>query len=62
MTSFKIIMYALLIIALVVLGPFCTIWALNTLFPVLAIPFTFDTWAAVIIIQAIFRSNISTSK
>ena len=35
-----------LIIAAVVLGPIIGIWSLNTLFPVLAIPYTWETWAA----------------
>lgn len=36
----------LLVIALVVLGPLLTLWGLNTLFPVLAIPYTIKTWLA----------------
>lgn len=62
MTSFKIIFLIALVVLAVLFGPLLTIWALNTLFPLLAIPYTFDTWAAVILLQAIFRSNISTSK
>jgi hypothetical protein len=62
MTSFKIIMWVVLITLLVLIGPLVTIWALNTLFPVLAIPYTFDTWASVVVIQAVLRSNLSTSK
>jgi hypothetical protein len=34
------------IVAVVVAGPLLSIWALNTLFPVLAIPYTFETWCA----------------
>jgi len=37
MDSIKILGLVLLIIAMVILGPFITIWALNTLFPILAI-------------------------
>lgn len=59
MTS-KLFLWALLIIALVIVGPFITIWGLNVLFPVLAIPYTFDTWAAMIIVQLAIRSNINT--
>ena len=33
-------------IALIVIGPLLGIWALNTLFPVLAIPYTWQTWLA----------------
>lgn len=38
------------IILIVLLAPFATIWSLNTLFPVLAIPYTFDTWLAVVLL------------
>lgn len=46
----KFILAALLILFLIVIGPLCTIWALNTLFPVLAIAYTFETWCAVVIL------------
>lgn len=58
----KATILALFIIAAVIFGPFCTIWGLNTLFPALVIPYTFDTWLAVILVQLAIRSNISTSK
>ena len=35
------------IVLLVLLAPFATIWSLNTLFPVLNIPYTLETWVAV---------------
>jgi len=42
----------------IVFGPVATIWALNTLFPVLAIPYTFWTWlGAAWINYSIFGSN-----
>ena len=44
---FLVVGFALLIVVLVVIGPLATIWALNTLFPILAIPYNFYTWAAV---------------
>lgn len=48
---------------LVVIGmPIATIWALNTLFPVLNIPLTIETWLAAFIIPAAFKTNISTTK
>ena len=46
------------IVLLVVLGPLCTIWSLNTLFPALAIPYDFDHWLAVVILGGVFKSNI----
>jgi hypothetical protein len=52
----------ILIIALIVVGPFITIWALNTLFPALAIPFTFNTWLAVVCLGGVFKSRVSVNK
>lgn len=46
------------ILLLVVLGPLATIWSLNTLFPVLHIPFTFDTWCAAVILGGLFSAKI----
>lgn len=42
--------------------PLATIWALNTLFPVLNIPFTIETWLAAFIIPAAFKTSITTNK
>ena len=53
----KTILIIALVIALVIFGPFLTIWAVNTLFPVLAIPYGIDTWAATILLGAFFGSN-----
>lgn len=44
-----------MIIGLVVFLPFLSIWALNTLFPVLAIPYTLETWAASILLGGVVR-------
>lgn len=49
-------------IVLILIGPLLTIWAFNTLFPALAIPYTFSNWAAVIILGAFFRANVSIKK
>jgi hypothetical protein len=40
----------LLILATIALGPVLVIWSLNTLFPVLAIPLTFSTWLATMVL------------
>lgn len=58
----KILFVIGLIIFLVVVGPLLTIWALNTLFPVLAIPYTLDTWAAVVLIGGFLRANVEYKK
>jgi hypothetical protein len=35
----------------IIFVPFATIWSLNTLFPILSIPYTFYSWLAVIIMN-----------
>jgi hypothetical protein len=50
------------IIALVIVGPLLTIWALNILFPVLAIPYTWQTWVSVVIIGGLFKTNLTYKK
>ena len=42
----KFIFGVLLIIIAIVGGPIVGIWSLNTLFPMLAIPYSWQTWAA----------------
>ena len=44
-----------IVVILVVIGPFLTIWALNTLFPVLAIPYTMETWASMTLLGGVFN-------
>ena len=51
----KAYFWLLLIVAIVVAGPLLSIWALNTLFPVLAIPYTLETWAAMGLIGGVFQ-------
>jgi hypothetical protein len=58
----KYFLIVLLVVALLILGPLLTIWSLNTLFPALAIPYSLETWAAVIILGGVFKSNVSTTK
>jgi hypothetical protein len=58
----KIVLLVAFIVALVVLGPLLTIWALNTLFPVLAISYSLETWAAIILLGGFLRANVSIKK
>lgn len=37
--------------AILIFGPLAILWSLNTLFPVLAIPYNFYTWGAVVIMN-----------
>lgn len=43
-------------IAMIILGPIAAIWSVNMLFS-LAIPTTFDTWVAALIIMSIIRGD-----
>ena len=58
----KVIFWTVVIIALVALGPLLTIWSMNVLFPALTIPYSLETWAAIIILGGVFKSNVSNSK
>jgi len=55
----KVILIFILIALLVVFGPLVSIWALNTLFPVLAIPYTFETWCAVVLIKGLLTVQVT---
>lgn len=55
----KIILWAVFIIALVILGPAAVIWSMNTLFPALSIPLTFETWCAVVVLSSVFKTTIT---
>lgn len=55
----KYILLLILVIALVIATPLALIWSLNTLFPILAIPYTLETWLAAIIIPAAFKANVT---
>jgi len=39
-------------LVIIIIGPFLSIWALDTLFPVLNIPYTLETWFAAAILSA----------
>jgi hypothetical protein len=43
---FKLIFGITIVVTVIVFGPILGIWSLNTLFPVLQIPLTLDTWCA----------------
>ena len=58
----KVLLIILLIVTLVVLMPLATIWSLNTLFPILAIPMTFDTWCASLILGGVVGGTTQLSR
>ena len=53
----KMNLLLILIIIVAVFSPLLTIWSLNTLFPVLAIPYSIETWLATVVIAGIFRGD-----
>lgn len=60
-----ITIFAVLTIAVlaIIFLPLATIWSLNTLFPILAIPYGFYQWAAVVVLNlTIFSKAIFTRK
>jgi hypothetical protein len=52
----------MLIIALIIFEPLVIIWALNTLFPSLAIPYTFWTWLASLVLGFLVGPRIQYNK
>ena len=61
-SAIMIIGLIVLVVLLVLLGPLLVIWALNTLFPVLAIGYTWQTWLAVLIMSAFFQTTVKIKK
>lgn len=58
----KVIFVVAFIAVLVVIGPIALIWSLNTLFPVLAIPYTLESWLAAFIVSATLRTTVKVNK
>ena len=55
----NLIWLSVFVLVMLVIGPLCTIWGLNTLFPVLDIPYDFEHWAAVVILGGLFKTNVT---
>ena len=55
----KIILAIAFIIGIIIIMPIAAIWSLNTLFPVVAIPYTIETWLAAFIIPAAFKTSVT---
>ena len=58
----KILLATLVIITLLVLGPFSVLWSLNTLFPVLALAYSLETWCAIIVLGAFISPNVTIKR
>jgi hypothetical protein len=57
----KLLLALVLILALLVIMPIATIWSLNTLFPVLAIPLSLDTWIAAVVLSGVVGGTTGVS-
>lgn len=53
-----IVFVAILAIGICIIWPWMFITALNTLFPILAIPFNLDTWCAVMMLHLVVNTSI----
>lgn len=62
MIKLGVLGFIIALLIFVVLFPWAVIWALNTLFPTLAIGYTFWTWLAVLVIGMFIRSDITVKK
>lgn len=49
----------LLILFILTVSPLVIIWGLNTVFPVLAIPYTFWTWLGVVVLTGTLNSSLN---
>jgi hypothetical protein len=59
----KVIVVIALVIFLLAIGPFLIVWSWNTLFgAALLIPFNLETWAAVILLGAFLRANVTVKR
>ena len=56
--ALKYVLIIVFSIAIIVLVPVLFIWSLNTLFPVLMIPYTIETWIAMFIVSGAFGSMV----
>ena len=57
----KVFLFIALVGFLIIIGPIATIWSLNTLFPVLAIPYSFNTWLSALILAGVVGGTTGVS-
>jgi hypothetical protein len=55
----KLILWLCILVVIIAIGPLITIWTLNTLFPVLAIPYTLETWFASLFLGGLLTTNVT---
>jgi len=52
MNGTSLLVIVVVVLAVFIGAPIAIIWSLNTLFPVLAIPYTLETWVAAFVLFA----------
>lgn len=57
----KVLLIVVFVVLLIILAPIATIWSLNTLFPALAIPVTFETWMASLVLGGVVGGTTGVS-
>ena len=57
-----LVLLMVLMLVAIMLAPFAIIWSLNTLFVALAIPYTFWSWLAVIVLNGTWMSKLVFTK
>jgi len=57
-----IILAVIAVVSLIIVGPLIVIWSMNTLFPVLAIPYDIWTWLATVFLFAAVRANVTVKR
>ena len=62
MKSAAVFGFVVLAIVAIVFGPLLVIWSLNTLFPVLAIPYALETWFATAVLNGMVFAGRRSSK
>jgi hypothetical protein len=58
----KLILWLIILVIAVAIGPLLTLWTLNTLFPALAIPYTWETWLAALFLGGLLTTNVTNKK
>lgn len=53
-----VILFVIFAVLLIILGPFLTIWSLNTLFPILAIGYGISEWFAALILGSVVGGRV----
>ena len=53
----NITLIIVLLLLVIIFSPFIAIWSLNTLFPLLVIPYNFQTWLASLLLAGILKTS-----